>query len=113
MALEAGLQEEAPFRVPTADQDVLEEFSCLKVGCCTVGCCTVGCCTVGCCTVDCCTVGCCTVDCCMHRLGLRNGSVWVGDGATGVPDPRNLSGIGRNPFLSITDPFLNPRGHGV
>jgi hypothetical protein len=44
------------------------------------------------------------------RLGLRNGSVWVGDasrqnskvrGATGIPDPRIPSRMGRDPSPSL------------
>jgi hypothetical protein len=34
-------------------------------------------------------------------LGLRNGSVWVGDGATSIPDPRIPSGMGLDPSPSI------------
>jgi hypothetical protein len=43
-----------------------------------------------------------------HRLGLRNGSVWVVAGATGIPDPRTLSGTGLDASPSVTDPFLHP-----
>jgi hypothetical protein len=37
----------------------------------------------------------------LQRLGLRNGSIWIGDGATGIPDPRTLSGMGLDPSCPI------------
>jgi pSer/pThr/pTyr-binding forkhead associated (FHA) protein len=37
------------------------------------------------------------------HLGLTNGSVWVGDGATVVPHPETLSGMGLDASPSSTD----------
>jgi hypothetical protein len=38
---------------------------------------------------------------------VRNGSIWVGDGTTGIPDPRilqaHMSGMGLDPSPSNTD----------
>jgi hypothetical protein len=36
----------------------------------------------------------------LGHLGLRTGSVWVGDGSSGIPDPATLSGMG----LEALDP---------
>jgi hypothetical protein len=38
-----------------------------------------------------------------HSSRIRNGLVWVGDGATGIPDPRPLSGMGLDPSPSNID----------
>jgi hypothetical protein len=35
-----------------------------------------------------------------YRLVLRNGSVWVWNVATGIPDSRTLSGMGLDPSQS-------------